>query len=271
MPESGSRYAVPMNPRTAAFLLCLPPLPAAAMNGLIFLDPAPAADKLAVGAGLLGFSKFPGSSGLKLLPLPAFDYEGSNGLFASTDNGLGWNASRRRDIQAGLRLWPQFGRKSSDSARLSGLDEIGTRLERGAFFNYAPFDALLLQSGARYGAGRDGRGAILEAGASSGLPLPGGDLLGLTLGASWANRSWRQGYFGISEAESARSGLPAWRSGSGWQDLQLFASLEHRIDARWRFDGQVGIARLLGSAAASPVTESRRQLSLSLMLWRELR
>lgn len=249
-----------------ASLLALPHA-ASAMNGLLFIDPPPeTGSRLAVGASVLAFPDYPGAKSFKGLLIPAVDYAHASGAFVSTDVGVGWEFAHRKDIQAGVRLWPQLARKT-DAARLNGLDPIGARLEKGAFFNYSPADVLMLQSGLRYGAGREGDGALFELGATSGVPLPGGDLLGLTLGATWANKAWRQSYFGVSAAEAARSTMPAYALGGGWQDVQCLISHEHRFNPKWAVDTQLTLARLLGQAARSPVAERPGQATLSLSLW----
>src|SRR4030095_5198916 len=67
-----------------------------------------------------------------------------------------------------------------------------------------------------YGAGRDGDGLMAESGATSARPI-GSATLAVTLGGSWANRSYRQSFYGVSAADAAASGLPAPNIGPGWQ------------------------------------------------------
>ncbi len=242
-----------------------------AMGGLLLMDPVPKdTAKLAVGASGWWLPRDPGAGRQRLWLLPGIDYYAPSGLFVSTDIGVGWNASPRDDIQAGVRLAPHFGRSHKDAlAAGDASTAIGTRLERGAFFNFAPNDALLLQSGLRMGSGRHGGGLLLEFGATSGLPLPNGELIGLTAGASWANGDYRSSYFGVpsNAAGGRRAGTTL---SDGWQDLQFAISHEHRFSPLWRLDTQLLAARLVAATARSPLTRSREQRILSISLWRDL-
>jgi outer membrane scaffolding protein for murein synthesis (MipA/OmpV family) len=241
-------------------------LPAGAAGTLLLIEAPPKADSFALGASTWVLPRYSGARSSRTLLLPGFDSYLSNGLFFSTDTGVGWNLSRVPDWQVGLRLWPQFGRRRADVP--PGIDPVGDRLQAQAFANWAALPVLLLQSAASRGAGRDHRGAQLEVGATSGLPL-GGDLLGIGLAATWANRSFRQTYAGITSAESAASGLPVYAPGAGWQDVNLAFSYEHRFSPGWRVSGQAIVARLVGDSAHSPLTAQRTQTLGSLTLWHD--
>ena len=241
--------------------------PALAWGSLLLIEPPPASGTLAIGPSVWTLPKYPGARGTTATVLPGVDGYAASGLFASTDTGLGWNLSRRADLQYGARLWPQLGRSQADTP--PGLSRIGTRLQLEAFANYAPLPALLLQAGVLRGAGRHHDGTQVEIGATSGLPL-GQDLLAIGLATTFANRAYRQGYLGVSAAESAASGVPAWSIGSGWHDVSLTFSAEHRLTEAWRVSGQWVTARLLGTARGSPLTASARQSAATLTLWRQL-
>ena len=243
---------------------------AQAFGGLILIDEPPAdRDRVALGPAVLAFPDHAGASKHKVWLIPGIDYYSKLGGFVSTDNGVGWNFSDRADLQAGVRLWPQFGRDDSPEG-LPSLPGVPDRLGKGLFLNFAPLRALLLQSSLMYGAGRDGDGLMAEIGATSGLEISSATLA-VTLGGSWANRSYRQSFYGVSAADAAASGLPAWNVGAGWQDVNLSLSLDVPIDAGWKLSGQLLGARLLGAAADGPITMSRTQSTLSLTLWYRFR
>lgn len=241
-----------------------------AQGGLILLDPPPAeTTQIAFGPGVLAFPEAPGSDKTRLLPLIALDLYTPAGIFVSTDYGLGWNLSTQASLQYGLRLYPHMGRHEGDAERLRGMGDIGLRVEEAAFFNVRPTEYLLLQSSARHGAGVARDGWQMELGATSGLPLGTRALLGLTLGASWANAAYQQSYFGVSPAQSARSGHAAYALGGGLQDLNAALSLEYRLAPRWRCDAQYSVARLAQALAASPLVGRRNQATVSLALYYE--
>lgn len=264
-----------MRPRALAALTALaatagllPAPPACAQGGLILLDAPPhQAYRLSIGPTLLAFPRDPGSSQTQALLIPGLDFYTRQGLFVSTDNGVGWNLSQRDDLQWGLRLWPQLGR-ARNALGHPGLPGVGDRLQKGLFANFAPLSYVLLQSSLLTGAGQGGDGVVGELGATVGLPFGQPDnTFALSVGATWANGPYRQSYFGITPAMAQASGLPAWHVGAGWQDLNIGLVGEVPLNKRWTLSGQLSSARLLGAAAASPLTQSRDQSTLSLTLW----
>lgn len=254
-----------------ACLLLTQPLPARAAGSLLLLDAPPAQTTWSGGVSARGWPRAPGSGRQNVSLLPAIDYEAANGIFAATDEGLGWNVapslldgSAAKDWQFGLRLWPQAGRSRRESP--PGVERLGTRLVTEAFGNVQVLPVLLLQSGLSWGSGRHHDGGQLELGATSGIPL-GDDLLGVTVAATYANAAHLRGSFGLRASEASNSGLPAWQPGNGWQDWSVALSGEHKFSADWSVSGQWLHARLVGQAAASPLTHSRDQPSFIVSLW----
>lgn len=268
MPQAAARAAA------WALALALPLValcgPARAWGNLLLIESPPQATTVALGPSVWQLPRYPGARRSETTLLPGIDTYAAAGWFVSTDSGVGWNLSPRKDLQGGFRLWPQFGRRRADAP--AGIDAIGARLQGQAFLNYAPWPVLLLQSALLRGAGRHHDGSQLELGLTSGLPL-GTDLLGIGIAANFANGAYRQSYFGVAATESVASGLPAYRMGTGWQDLSLTLSAEHRWSGPWQawhLSGQLIAVRLLGAAARSPLTLSARPLIGTLTLWRDL-
>lgn len=81
----------------------------------------------------------------------------------------------------------------------------------------------------------------------------------LTVGASLsvAGDRFMQTYYGVSEAQAARSGYPVYTPGSGLRDMSINTNLRHDIGEDWIVLAGAGTSRLLGPAAASPLTHSR--------------
>lgn len=255
-----------------ACLLLMQPLTARAAGSLLLLDAPPAETTWSGGLSVRGWPRAPGSGRQRYSLLPAIDYEAANGIFAATDEGLGWNlapallgsAPAAKDWQFGLRLWPQSGRSRRESP--PGVESLGTRIVTEAFANVQVLPVLLLQSGLSWGSGRHRNGGQLELGATSGIPL-GDDLIGITVAATYANAAHLRGSFGLRASESRNSGLPTWQPSAGWQDWSVALSGEHKFSADWSVSGQWLHARLVGQAAASPLTHSRDQPSFIVSLW----
>jgi outer membrane scaffolding protein for murein synthesis (MipA/OmpV family) len=249
----------------AAVLAAAGTLSARAAGNLLLIEAPPPKATLALGGSVWSLPQYPGAKKSDTMVLPALDWQLPNGMFVSTDTGVGWNLSSNKAVQAGVRLWPQFGRSRKDGP--AGLEPIGLRIQPQAFANVQIGEVLLLQSGVLYGAGRDRDGLQVELGATSGIPI-GDSLIGIGLATTWANKAYRNSYFGVSAAESRSSGLPAYALESGWLDTSLTVSAEVKFSAAWRLSGQLVLARLNKTTAASPVVQQRRQDLATLTLWR---
>lgn len=247
----------------AGLLACLP-TPALAWGSLLLIEAPPTVATFSAGVSLWSLPQFPGAGRQLNILLPALDYYGAQGLFASTDTGVGWNLLRRKELQAGLRLWPIAGRHGAD--RLAGLSSLPWRIQQQAFVNLQVLPALLLQSAVLHGSGLHADGAQLEIGATSGLPL-GADLLAIGVAASAANGAHRQSYFGVTAADALASGLPAYKVPAGWQDVSLTLSFEHRFSPGMHMDAQIVAARIIGAASRSPIVTDKRQLGVSTSIW----
>ena len=240
------------------------PVKVLAWGSLLLIEAPPQVATFSAGASLWSLPQYPGGKRQQNIVLPALDYYGTQGIFASTDTGVGWNMSRRKDLQAGLRLWPMAGRHGAD--RLAGLSSLPWRIQQQAFVNVQALPALLLQGAVLHGSGAHADGAQVEIGATSGLPL-GADLLAIGVAASAANGAHRQSYFGVSAADALATGLPAFKVPAGWQDVSLTLSFEHRFSPGIHLDAQLIAARIIGAASRSPIVTDKRQLGVSTTLW----
>ena len=240
-------------------------------GGLLLIDPIPQGHAtVSYGATLFGFPQEPGASSLSSLPIPAFEWLDPSGAFFSTDIGLGWNFSARKDLQIGVRLYIDPPRNDQQIGKVSGLPKIPWRIERTAFANWWPVEYAQLQSSVRTGLGPNEDGTLAEMGTSFGAPISPSILLGGTIGITWANGPWRQSFYGVNSMAAKSSGLAPFQAGAGWQDFQTSVGLEWKMAPQYRLDARLDQWRLLGAAAASPITQSRWQRGFVISVWRDL-
>ena len=64
----------------------------------------PGQDGGLIGLGFIGGTEYRGSDERKTTAVPLIDYQWANGWFAGTGNGVGYNFSKRTDLQYGARL-----------------------------------------------------------------------------------------------------------------------------------------------------------------------
>ena len=60
--------------------------------------------------------------------------------------------------------------------------------------------------------------------------------------------------FGVTPAQAGASIFPRFNASSGFKDVRAGANLIYRINSHWFVGTDVGVTRLLGDAALSPIS-----------------
>lgn len=75
----------------------------------------------------------------------------------------------------------------------------------------------------------------------------------LSMGAGWANGTYRQTHYGVDPAPAAATGVPAFAIGSGWDTVSLNWRITSALSRHWVAYGGVGVSQLQGAASRSPL------------------
>lgn len=243
---------------SAALLACLgtasPAAFAQAFDVVRNFGAAPGEDGRWVGLAFIAGREYQGSNEARNLLLPQLEFQWANGWFAGTSNGIGYNFSKDRGIDYGLRLTADFGRKESRSPALRGMGDIDPRAEAGAFFNYPVNSDFVLTSSLRYGAGDSSNGALLNLGGTYSTAIAPNWRLGAGVSGTLANQAYMQSFFGVTSAQSATSGYAPYRPSSGLRDLRASVSLTYLMSPRMVLTGGLSHVSLMGDAKDSPLT-----------------
>jgi len=234
---------------------------------------APAGDwQLRGGGALLVQPRYSGGERLRALGAPLLEARWRENVFLSTVRGLGYEVRLGEGAALSLALAPDlYQRRAKDGDRLRGLDEVkiapalrlGGELALGPVFLNAVATQRLGSSGKP-----GGRGLHAELELGYGL-LRSPDLaLALGLSATAMDAKLGQALYGVSAAESARSGLARHSVGAGLHSVGGFAQASYRLDAHWLLFAKAGLSSLRGDAGESPVVLKRRQPSLALAVSR---
>lgn len=213
------------------------------------------------GAALIVGREYQGSDEVRVRLLPSIDYQWGNGFFAGGLNGVGYNASASPDTAYGVRITPDFGRKERRSAVLQGLGDIDPRPEIGAFYNFTLARQVTVSSSLRYGSGNSRKGLLVDVGASWSKTVTPALRLATTLATTWGNGEHLQEYFGISPAQSARSGLAAYSPSAGLKDVRVGITLFYRLTPEWSLTGALTHSELVGDARNSPIVRETGTVS----------
>jgi outer membrane protein len=153
-------------------------------------------------------------------------------------------------------------RDQDDGDLLRGLGDIDGGLVLGAYSAFSLgafiFDAAILEK-----VTGDNAGPEYRLGVETTRQVSERVKLGVRFGTTLASEDYMQTYFGVTPAQSRRSGagLPVYSPDAGVKDVfvQLGASVD--LSDRWLLKAGARYGRLLGEAADSPVIQTENQVS----------
>ncbi|HLL29942.1 MAG TPA: MipA/OmpV family protein, partial [Allosphingosinicella sp.] len=224
--------------------------------------------RIRVGLGGQFVPPYPGADKVSLSPL--VDISRSRGSkpfgFEAPDESFGPSLIKA----GGLELGPALNLQGSRTAKEVGaaLDKVGFTFEAGAFVQYAFSSKFRIRTEARKGLGGH-EGWTGQAGADF-VARDGDDWL-FSIGprVTWSDARYHRAYFGVTPAESVRTGLAAYRPGGGVQAVGATAGFLKQLSKRFGIYSYAKYDRLVGDAGRSPVVRtygSRDQLSGGLAL-----
>ena len=218
-------------------------------------------DESLLGPGLRSRPAYDGSASQHAEWVPVVRYLGQPWFVRSTQGVLegGVRMALAPGLHAGAQLAYEPGRKTSESDFLQRHDlsdadpgaSVGVQVEWDHTFGPMPITLL-----ARARQHTDAqRGAQVDLRLSAGVFRGGPVAAGLFTQATWANAKSAGSLYDIAPPQSAATGLPAFRAGSGW----LFASFGFLwsvdLSRDWIVVGSMETRHLHGDAARSPLAE----------------
>lgn len=216
---------------------------------------------LTVGAGIAYTPRYEGSDEYKGRALPMASYRNGR-FFAGTMGGIGYNVSPIKDLEFGPLLSYRFGRDESDADRLRGLGDVDGGAEVGAYarWNLRPF---FLHATVKQGVSGDVTGQSFKLGAGYATSMGAADRLVFDASLDWSDREIMRAYYGVSAAQSVRSGLPAYGADAGIRRYSIGAMWTHTFSPQWFSTLGVSAYRLGDEAASSPITVDRTSGAVS--------
>jgi outer membrane protein len=252
-----------MHPRLSAAFVALPcllaSLPALAQyQGIVSLPPVGPGDaRLLVGGSAISRPAYFGSDDRVWSVLPYVDYANRNGFFASTGSGVGYSLVNTARTQFGLRVIPRFGRRESQSDDLSGMGGIDAGVEASVYWTRALSRSWTVGLNLRGG----NRGAEFDFGARRDFVLAPATRVSVfgfgTIGNDRSQKTW----YGVDAGQSLASGYDTFTPGAGLRLAQFGATVNHFFAGRWIAVGGLGIGRVLGDAADSPIVRERSSVT----------
>ena len=170
--------------------------------------------------------------------------------------GLGVDMLQGDRFSLGAALRYDGGRRERSSASLAGMGNIRSTLRARVTGSWRLVGPWSLRGSVNldtlgHGSGHNGDIGILwdhKLGPSTALAVGGNLLLG--------SQRYMQAYYGVNDAQSLRSGNRVYTPGAGARDAVLYANLRHDIDRKWTAVAGASARRIVGPAAASPLTRA---------------
>lgn len=225
-----------------------------------------------VGAGVLTKPEYAGSDEREVTPAPfILATKGRWTLGAAPGTGLPFGVA---GTLVQTHVW-KFGaavggtfvkeRDEDDDARLNGLGDIdGTA--RAALFASATVDWFKASASVATDIGGKDQGT--EARLDAEVRVPFGQRLAITAGAgvTFADEHRQQTFFGIDDQQSVRSGQAVYRPDAGLQSTRVSVGADYGLTSAWSLGARAEFSRLRGDAAASAITQDKRQDSFAAFL-----
>ena len=255
----------------AGALGCVQPAAAQDPSGASTSDASVPAPQAAERSGISGFA----AAGVGYAP--KFDGADEYGVIPFVVGQVKW---RQFDVQvqglgarvdlfgnSRLEVGPIFNyrlkRNSSDGhGRIRQLDDVKGAAELGGFVGY------------RFGGDEHGQGqfatdlsimhdvnnaydGLLVTGQVSYAALRTKKMfVDVDLQSTWGNQNYQRTYFGVSNAESRRSGLSTYRPGAGFRDVTAGVTVGYQLSKRWGVLARASATRYVGKTADSSIIDA---------------
>lgn len=166
---------------------------------------------------------------------------------------VGFQLNATPQLQLGLALGGDDGRKASDSRYLAGMGDVDERATLNLYAKAAVNDQFGLSTGLQLGVGNFGKGGLLIVGASYGVSLTPATRMGFNVLATLANADYMQDYFGVSAAQASASGYKRYTPKSGLRDITVGLGVQHQISREWMLITSLNSTTLSDAAKDSPL------------------
>jgi outer membrane protein len=210
-------------------------------------------DHIVLGVGVAATPAYQGSDDLRVLPLPAIDIK-EGWFFANLRNGIGVApiSTENFDIGASAVFVPGYRRKDVPAGIDRLKDGIGARL-----FTNIRAGGVVATLGATKIVSGGTKGLVADASISYPIAVSSRFTLTPTIGTTWADRKYNDGYFSITRRESLATGLPQYTAGAGFKDVSGLLTASYRLTDRITLSATGGVTSLIGDAKDSPFVEKK--------------
>ncbi|WP_420800075.1 MipA/OmpV family protein [Paraburkholderia tagetis] len=213
-----------------------------------------------LGIGATFEPRYDGSDRYHMLTGPSIDIRYKDILFGSTGEGFGVNVLQGQNWRVSVAAAYDLGRRGHDDPEhLSGLGNINPAPELKLAAEYVvskDFPLVLRAAFTRSFGGSNGWSADL----GTYMPLPGSNekfywFAGPSV--TFADSNYMQSWFGVNGQQAAASGYRRYDAGAGLKSAGFGITMVYFVDKHWFVSADGALRRLLGSAARSPIIQTK--------------
>jgi outer membrane scaffolding protein for murein synthesis (MipA/OmpV family) len=215
-----------------------------------------------VGVGGAFRPLYDGSDRYHALAGPSIDIRYKDLAFWSTGEGIGMNVIQGQNWRVSVAGVYDLGRRGHDDpSRLNGLGNINPAPELKLAADYVvskEFPLVFRAAVTRSFGGSNGWVADLGAY----MPMPGSSKSFFWFAGpsvTFADSTYMKSWFGVNAAQAAASGYQQYDASAGLKSAGLGVTLVWFINKHWFMTADAALKRLLGSAANSPITQTKTE------------
>lgn len=221
---------------------------------------------ITIGGGVMVRPDYSGADTYKTSVLPALVVQkeitpGNTAYFKGLTAGLDHVVNTQ--LTVGAMADYRFGRDSSDSNRLSGMDDIDGAIEIGPKVRYQLTPQIGLVGTALFDISDAYNGYTARAGADYVLPLDKLTMLTVAGGLNYGSSNYNNTYYGVKSFQ-ARPDRQAYSPGSGFTNFDASVGVRRLITKHWSVQGRLGADYLISDVSDSPLVEENFQPNLFL-------
>lgn len=218
-----------------------------------------------LGAGGVYAPVFEGSNRYRPAAAPIFDVNWKDRVLFTTRSDmyirdlspqLSVNALNTEMFTLGVRASYDFGRKAD--YHIEGLDDIDPYVKLGAY-GIIKVDNFKVDVGFDHDVMGSTNGGVLDIGLGYGFKFPTRTAFDVRVGSRFATEPWMESYYGVSAAESLRSGMAVYDAEAEFKDISLSGNLTQNITDHWSLLAYARIQRMTGDSDESPVSNTEMQ------------
>ncbi|MEW6695119.1 MltA-interacting protein MipA [Tepidimonas thermarum] len=226
-----------------------------------------------LGGGLSVGRDAVGSSGYALGLRPVWGVWWGRFRLSSGGAASLWNVGRETVVDAGLSTtlvsrsnaslsaslrWDEGRAADDDDPRLRGVPAVRATLRGRLALGYALRPGWSVRAGISQDLLGRGGGTQWSAGLAYRHPVSARSHWDLSAELTGGSAAYRLAHYGIAPAAAGPTGRAAYVPGGGPESVQVGWGLVSALDQDWVLYGGVGVTRLLGAAARSPLVGARQ-------------